>query len=442
MPTRIAVLLSLVSVVSQAAPNLEVHEWGTFTSIAGADGRAVPWQATSEDLPSFVYSDHFDCTGLRSCVRSNRGKGSLRALIRMETPVIYFYTPEPLDVSLKVGFPTGRMTEWYPSTWNSTARLLDWGTFRVDPTQRPTLPTEPTPNHYYAAREVDAAPVLVKGQRFEVGGPGCTERNLEGEINAEAFFGDLPGRGSTTRLCVTSKPTQEWERFLFYRGVGDFHPPLEAVVSKNDVTVTPTENLGTALLFERRGNALGVARFDARAGRQSVSRPALTATPESIRQTVFELLVATGLFEKEARAMVKTWDDSWFVEGLRIFYVVPTARTEALLPLTISPAPKRLVRTIVGRIELLAPEQLLAVQAELERLLRAPGMARVVMSSANDAENRERAITTIGSGLHAKFGRFLPAMLSRLAIDATEDRRSLYRELSDRFAHGPGSVLE
>jgi hypothetical protein len=435
-------LLCLVAATSSAAPELEVHEWGTFTSIAGADGRAVPWQATSEDLPSFVYSDHFDCTGLRSCVRSVRGKGQIRALIRMETPVIYFYTPEPLDVSLKVGFPTGRMTEWYPSVWNSTATLLDWGTFRVDPTQRPTLPREPTPNHYYAAREVDAAPVLVKGQRFEVGGPGCTERELEGEVDSELFARELTRSRSTSRLCVTSKPTQEWERFLFYRGVGDFHPPLEAVVSKNDVTVTPTEKLGSALLFERRGNALGVTSFDARAGRQSVSRPALTATPESIRQTVFELLVATGLFEKEARAMVKTWDDSWFVEGLRIFYVVPTARTQALLPLTISPAPKRLVRTIVGRIELLAPELLVEVQAELERLLRRAGLVKNEGNSPNSIAARERAITSIGSALHAKFGRFLPAMLSRLAVDATEDRGSLYRELSDRFAHGPGSVLE
>jgi hypothetical protein len=413
-------LLCLVAATSSAAPEFEVHEWGTFTSIAGADGRAVPWQATSEDLPSFVYSNHFGCAGLRSCVME-QSKSQLRALIRMETPVIYFYTPEPLDVSLKVGFPTGRMTEWYPSAWNSTATLLDWGTFRVDPTQHPKLPTEAAPNHYYSAREVDAAPVLVTGRRFVEGGPGCTEREVEFEP------------GQKTRMCLSSKPTQEWERFLFYRGVGDFHPPLEAVISKTEVTVTPTEKLGNALLFERRGNALGVTRFDARAGRQNVSRPALTATPESIRQTVFELLVASGLFEKEARAMVKTWDDSWFVEGLRVFYVVPTARTEALLPLTIAPAPRRLVRTIVGRLELLMPEQLSAVKAELERLLRPPGLAKVVMNGATHTEERMRAIDALAGALHTKFGRFLPVMLSRLSDDATDARGSLYRELSSRL---------
>ena len=33
-----------------------VHEWGTFTSIAGADGTAVEWlpQAGPTDLPCFV----------------------------------------------------------------------------------------------------------------------------------------------------------------------------------------------------------------------------------------------------------------------------------------------------------------------------------------------------------------------------------------------------
>ncbi|MDP3502046.1 MAG: hypothetical protein Q8S33_17045 [Myxococcales bacterium] len=422
MPTRIAVLLSLVSVVTQAAPNLEVHEWGTFTSIAGADGRAVPWQATSEDLPSFVYSNHYGCAGLRSCVME-RSKSRMRALIRMETPVIYFYTPEPLDVSLKVAFPTGRMTEWYPSAWNSTDTLLDWGTFRVDPTQRPTLPTEAAPNHYYAAREVDAAPVLVTGQRFVEGGPGCTEREVEFE----------PGR--KTRMCLSSTPTKEWERFLFYRGVGDFRPPLEAIVSKNDVTVTPTETLGTALLFERRGNALGVTSFDTRAGRQRVSRPALTATPESIRQTVFELLVATGLFEKEARAMVKTWDDSWFVEGVRIFYVVPEARTAALLPLTISPAPKRLVRTIVGRLELLMPEQLTALKAEIERRVGPSGQAKVITNAD--------AMKALADALHTKFGRFLSVMLNRLSDDATGERAALYRDLSTFIAyHGEGRSLD
>ena len=40
----------------RANPDLTVHEWGTFTSIAGRDGLAMKWSTLrgSADLPSFV----------------------------------------------------------------------------------------------------------------------------------------------------------------------------------------------------------------------------------------------------------------------------------------------------------------------------------------------------------------------------------------------------
>ena len=59
---------------------LVVHEWGTLTSIAGEDGRAVQWlpQSGPADLPDFV--------GRINCSL----KASLSGTVRMETPVIYF----------------------------------------------------------------------------------------------------------------------------------------------------------------------------------------------------------------------------------------------------------------------------------------------------------------------------------------------------------------
>src|ERR1700751_5817331 len=58
-----------------------VHEWGTFTSVAGDDGNAVQWRtfAGRPDLPCFVYS----FGGI---------KGNLSGTVRMETPVLYFYS--------------------------------------------------------------------------------------------------------------------------------------------------------------------------------------------------------------------------------------------------------------------------------------------------------------------------------------------------------------
>jgi hypothetical protein len=54
--------------------------------------------------------------------------------------------------------------------------------------------------------------------------------------------------------------------------------------------------------------------------------------------------------------MVETWWDSYFAaDGLRVFWVVPAAKTEAILPLEVSPAPQKSVRVIVGRSEVLRP---------------------------------------------------------------------------------------
>ena len=52
--------------------------------------------------------------------------------------------------------------------------------------------------------------------------------------------------------------------------------------------------------------------------------------------------------------MVETWRDSWFEEGTRVFYVVPNAIVESVLPLTVDPAPESLVRVFVGRVEILS----------------------------------------------------------------------------------------
>src|SRR5689334_17629208 len=76
------------------ARDLTVHEWGTFTAIAGRDGKPVAWRPLvgPSDLPAFVYNlaDTLDAKGLRhgqQCFKCQE------AIVRMETPVLYFYAP-------------------------------------------------------------------------------------------------------------------------------------------------------------------------------------------------------------------------------------------------------------------------------------------------------------------------------------------------------------
>ena len=77
---------------------------------------AVDWRPLAEtsDLPKFVYAfDEKD--GYRQTYEIRRsGKTRTLAKVRMETPVIYFYTKEEMEVSVNVQFPSGKITEWYP----------------------------------------------------------------------------------------------------------------------------------------------------------------------------------------------------------------------------------------------------------------------------------------------------------------------------------------
>src|SRR6266850_3092016 len=123
---------------------LVVHEWGTFTSIAGKDGVALEWRPLNglADLPKFVHTIQQGRAGLRDV----SGKNNLTAAVRMETPVIYFYTNNEMYLSLRVDFPKGKITEWYPQ-----ARLvltgIDWGRIKVMPGAPINLPVEYSPSH-------------------------------------------------------------------------------------------------------------------------------------------------------------------------------------------------------------------------------------------------------------------------------------------------------
>src|SRR6266550_460206 len=141
-----------------APNNLIVHEWGTFTSIAGKGGVALEWRPLNGpvDLPTFVHTIQEGSAGLRDATP----KADLTASVRMETPVIYFYSNNEMDVSLKVDFPKGKITEWYPQ-----ARIvrtgINWGRFKVMPGAALNLPAEYSASHYFAARDTDSAPVQV-----------------------------------------------------------------------------------------------------------------------------------------------------------------------------------------------------------------------------------------------------------------------------------------
>ena len=98
--------------------------------------------------------------------------------------------------------------------------------------------------------------------------------------------------------------------------------------------------------------------------------------------------------------MIETWRDSWFEEGARLIYIVPSRTVDEVLPLEISPPPAQITRVFVGRIELITPATLSAVQqgvavndhavaAQYGRFVD-PIVSRLVLSNRVDAQFAQR----------------------------------------------------
>ena len=124
--------------------------------------------------------------------------------------------------------------------------------------------------------------------------------------------------------------------------------------------------MGLFVLFEKRGGALGYRVVRGNAKQVTIERPPLTSDFESLRQVLQDALTKEGLYPREAAAMIETWRDSWFEEGTRLFYLIPRASVDAILPLDIEPRPAEVVRVFVGRLEIITPE----MQTEVEHALR------------------------------------------------------------------------
>jgi hypothetical protein len=134
--------------------------------------------------------------------------------------------------------------------------------------------------------------------------------------------------------------------------------PLAARIS-DDATVVvehaADHNVRTIVLFERDGDRVGYRLVRGAASHAAIERPVLTDSIALVRQDLRALLIEVGLYPADATAMLETWRDTWFEPGVRVFYLVPRAFVDAVLPLTIHPAPLEVTRVFVGRIELHVP---------------------------------------------------------------------------------------
>jgi hypothetical protein len=302
-------------IFAQEKTGLRAHEWGTFTTLTRGDGQMMEWNplGAPSDLPNFVHKG------------TERVKTALTGTVRMETPVIYFYTEKPMTVDVAVDFKGGMMTEWFPKAdWKWLApESLRWPKVELLPNESPKLPGDGEKGHYFAARDAKATPL---------------------------------------RVTTGEPPVTEHEGYLFYRGVGSPSLPLEVRADRNGIRVKSlAEDAIPYIVFQNRDGKCDYGVYGAWREKNNMEVP--LPGPASIRwdgvdhvEGLEKLLLMQGLEIAETKAMIKTWKNDWFEPGLRVFWIVPQKSVDAFLPLTITPKPDALLRVFVGRVEILTPE--------------------------------------------------------------------------------------
>ncbi len=333
-PGEVAGTGSIAEVAKPAG--LIAHEWGTFTSVVGSDGVLLEGLHHEEEaLPAFVYG--------RAPISNNQTK-RIEALPegvtqKMETPVIYFYTPEPVDVSVRVDFPDGVLSEWYPAAASFAPAIgaldrIGQGTMQWDV----RLAHEPAD--------------LVEVHPEDIWAPSR----------------EVPGAATVTA-------GDEHERFIFYRGLARFETPLQVTADAQGLVHihnSSAQRIPAAFLLHVHEGGGSITKLGAVGPGTTVSAsPSPKESPgdyENIAAAaIAEELEASGLYRDEALSMVNTWRRSYFGNhGLRVLYILPAEWTDKLLPLHIEPAPVEVVRTLVGRVEVLTPAEEGAFVAELE----------------------------------------------------------------------------
>ena len=365
-----------------AAPAADfiAHEWGTFTSVQGADGVQFEWNPfVAPELPKFVYNVTNPTGRANPLVLPSftfPGKTGITSRQRMETPVIYFYSEKERSVDVDVQFNGGRITEWYPQLTNPRAQAappmrdssqtqshasMRWTDVQLRPGAdgAKLFPHDATGSHYYAARATDAVPLRVKA----------------------------------------ADGSEQHEKFLFYRGVAEFDAPLEVRQYGDNAEMMLLHNrakqpLGALFLYAVRGERAAVLPLEKlKEGEYRqvefnftmLARP-LAEVRAEIAAKMRASLVSAGLYEKEAAAMMKTWDDSWFAEsGTRVLYTLPQLWTDGILPLTITPAPKEVRRVFVGRAEMITPAMDWTLLREIVRYADGDDAAKATATKAVQA---------------------------------------------------------
>jgi hypothetical protein len=334
---------------------LIVHEWGTFTSLQDRRGRTILGINTDDEpVPSFVHQvwgQRIITDGrLVSGIHLAQGAPECHpdVAMRMETPVLYFYPPADKDlltVDVLVKYPGGWITEYYPDAMIEIASTEQ--RCRIGPDTQSTL-------RWHG--------IEVGRQIPDSGWPRTSEHVW------------------LSPRKVASAPVQtangESEKYLFYRGVGHAHAPIQVTRSGRVMEIrgvlpaeSPTKkaSIGPVWLLDVLPDgrsywtsvlthtvvSCGESNLLAQIRLPDPKCSAYSSRISELRASMAKGLIEQGLYPDEAAAMLDTWSLSYFrSSGLRVFYTLGQDWTDATLPLSIeAEIPVTIARVMMGRLE-------------------------------------------------------------------------------------------
>jgi len=371
LPVRAAgSALLLASHLFGAQQKWAVHEWGTFTSLQNEAGDAIGGINTDDEpVPQFVHrlADFLLLQPTEIPPTFFQGAPSCHpdVTMRLETPVIYFHPPTSQrnvkTANIVVKFRGGWLTEYFPYA-------------------EPLAP---------GLRPRGYEPRTGQLSMFQFG-PLLSSTESKLEWNKLKIGGNWPVTNTSAHVWLSPRAVQaasvqtvngDSEKFLFYRGVAHINAPLKIsrdantgeLLFRSQLEKLPTNQplaIHSIWLVDIQSDgkiafrSLPPLALDHNSKRILAHTPAVFASGdfssgnlEKLKASLQAALVSEGLFADEAQALLNTWELSYFKSaGLRVFFLVPRAWADFYLPLEIS-MPAEINRVMVGRVELVTPEQ-------------------------------------------------------------------------------------
>jgi len=347
-----------------------IHEWGTFTSLQNESGEALGSINTDDEpVPEFVHRIGINLVQRSGEMPNFFSKGIARChpdvTMRLETPVIYFHPPASQTkadaVSVSVKFRGGWLTEFYPNADPVAPGLIaskDPGAGQM--------------SYYPFAALHSGMESKLEWDHLEIGG-------------APKNFPETKDHVWTSPRAVQTAPVLakngEGEKVIFYRGIAHIDAPLRISHDTNSGELLFRSHLPEVhaakplpvramwLVNIRKGGEVAFRTLSSIALAGNSKKILAHTSPEfasddfsmhnltRLRDSLRRALVADGLFADEAEGLLNTWEVSYFKSpGLRVFFLVPREWTDFYLPLETS-LPANINRVMVGRIELISPEQ-------------------------------------------------------------------------------------